>query len=133
MCCFMQSSTHGPLRLDDPAEFSHQVQSVQLVVPGFLGPPYQGFRSFTIFIISFFSSYLRDAYCPSVLVPLVWGSFGIIHHLHPGPKWSTWKYLVFLDPLTRALGLCLNSSLFEVHIAPYASTSCKGLPRDHNS
>ena len=48
------------------------------------------------------------------------------HQVQTGPSGSTWV----LDPLTRALGLCLKSFLFEVHIAPYAGTSCKGLLRD---
>ena len=34
--------THDTLRLGDPAEFSHQVQLVQLVVPGFSWTPLPG-------------------------------------------------------------------------------------------
>ena len=48
------------------------------------------------------------------------------HQVQTGPPGSTW---VFLDSLTRALGLYLKS-LFEVHVAPHAGTSCKGLLRD---
>ena len=63
----LQSHNHGILRLDDPAQFSHQVQT--------------------------------------------------------GPIGSTWYH----GPLTKAFGLSLDFSLFEVHIAPHASTSCLGL------
>ena len=93
--------THHTLRLGDPEEFSHQVQSV---VPG---PPYQVFRSFaySIFLLIIFCTFFR--------------------HLHPGPIWSTRKHLVFLEPLTRALDLLSLS--FSMWISPLcAGTSCRG-------
>ena len=83
--------------LGDPAAVpSHQVQAGPPGSTWFLGPPYQGFRSFSEFF------FLRDAYCPVCWYLLEGAPLGSTHtHLsfHLGGGKMVLIILIFLSPL----------------------------------